>query len=121
MALLDAIDTIARFESGRQWTIGYSNIDLKGFPLNQYGFPIWSGVQTKWGITHAAGGLQFQPGTWMRYAVILGAWNFSVATQKAVGGLCFATEGFQPWAPYDAKLATYIMANGGPSAFGLVT
>ncbi len=120
MPLLDAIDAIARFESGRQWTIGYSGINLNGFPLTALGFPIWAGVQTKWGITHAAGGLQFEPGTWNRYGEMLQSWNFSQATQKAIGSLCFAHEGFQPWAPYNPKLAAFITANGGPSAFGLI-
>jgi hypothetical protein len=57
----------------------------------------------------------------MRYAIILGAWNFSVATQTAVCRLCFATEGFEPWAPYDPKLAALIAANGEPSYFGLLS
>ena len=121
MALLDALDAIARFESGRNWTIGFGGIDLTGRPLDQYGFPIWSGVSTPWGVTHAAGGLQFEPATWHHYAAMIGAWNFSKATQLAVGALCFSREGFQPWAPYDAKLAAFITANGGPSAFGLVS
>jgi hypothetical protein len=120
MALLDALDAIARFESGRQPYIGFGDIDLTGRPLDQYGFPIWSGVGTSLGVTHAAGLYQFEPATWRGYAMLLGAWNFSVATQNAVAALCFTHQGFQPWAPYDSKLAAFIAANGGPSAFGLV-
>lgn len=120
MALLDALDAIARFESGRLPYVGFSGVDLTGRPLDQYGFPVWSGINTSFGITHAAGLYQFEPATWRGYAMMLGAWNFSVATQKAIAALCFSREGFQPWAPYDKKLSAFIMANGGPSAFGLV-
>jgi hypothetical protein len=121
MALLDAEDAVSRFESGRRPYVGYGGIDLAGRPLNQYGFPIWNGVLTKWGITHAAGLHQWEPGTWMRYGSMIGSWNFSVETQKAIFRVCFSIEGFQPWAPYDNKLAAFIMAHGGPAAFGIVT
>lgn len=120
MLLLDARAAIRRFESGNKYTVGFGNVDLRGTALNQYGFPIWTGVQTKYGITHAAGAYQFEPGTWMEYAAILGAWNFSKDTQDAVAALCFSRRGFQDWAPYDTKLAAFIAANGGVSAFGLV-
>lgn len=41
---------------------GYGNVDLSGAPTNSTGFPIWSGNAAA--NTHAAGGYQFQPGTW---------------------------------------------------------
>jgi hypothetical protein len=45
---------------------GYGGTDLSGYPQDQYGFPIWPGVQdasTKWRPTHAAGFFQFEPKT----------------------------------------------------------
>jgi hypothetical protein len=90
--------------------------------LNAYGFPIWSGVHTPFGLTHAAGAYQFEPSTWMAYVILLGGSiipDFLPATQDAVASLCFTHRMFADWAPYDARLARYISAQGGLAAFAL--
>jgi hypothetical protein len=119
MPLFEPRIPIRRCESGDNYTIGFSGISLTPFPLDQWGFPIWPGVWTKWGITHAAGAYQFQPGTWRLYAQPLGIHDFSVTSQDAVAASCFQHQAFQPWAPYDAKLAAFITAKGGPSMFAI--
>jgi muramidase (phage lysozyme) len=44
--------------------IGVGGADLRQAPVDEYGFPQWSGF----GNSHAAGWFQFQPGTWEEYA-----------------------------------------------------
>ncbi|SRR5258707_9536332 len=119
MILLDPLAAIRHFESGDRYTIGYGDVSLKPFPLDQHGFPIWPGVWTKWGLTHAAGAYQDQPSLWHYYAAMLDIRDFSVASQDAVNTMVFRHEGFHPWAPYDARLAAFIVSKGGPRAFAL--
>lgn len=55
-------------ESGGNYSIGTGGTDLSGAPVDSRGFPLWSGIQTVQGPSHAAGAYQFQPGTWQRIA-----------------------------------------------------
>lgn len=54
------------------YTVGVGGTDLTGAPVDQYGFPQWSGF----GNSHAAGEFQFQPATWDALAAQFGL-NFS--------------------------------------------
>jgi muramidase (phage lysozyme) len=113
----DPAAIVRKYESGGDYTILYggSHFDFETDAFNQYGFPIWGGLND----SHAAGAYQFEPKLWGYYALRLGIGNFSPNSQDAVFVGCFAENGFAPWAPYDKKLAAAIAAFGGPSAFSL--
>lgn len=119
MSKLDPLPPIRHFESNSSYTIVFGGGSLENFPLDECGFPIWNGILTKWGITHAAGAYQFEPATWHYYAIPLGIKDFSVQSQNAVATVCFKQLAFAPWAPYDSRLAEYITSLGGPKAFAL--
>lgn len=110
---LDPLSAIGLYESGDDYTIGVGGIILSGYPVSQYGFPLWGGI----GNSHAAGKYQFQPGTWTPYAKLLGVWDFAPESQDAIAACCYNDKGFAPWEPYDAPLAAYITSVGGPAAF----
>jgi hypothetical protein len=112
---LDPLDAIARFESSRNPNVGYGGTDLSNAPLDPNGFPIWGGKDN----SHAAGYLQFEPGTWAIYAPRLGITDFSLRSQLAVGAACYASRGFADWQPYNTKLSAFIKASGGAAAFSL--
>jgi len=57
------------------------------------------------GKSRAAGGLQFEPGTWRRYASQLGIHDFSQRSQEMVGIAALLKEGAAPWAPYNQRLS----------------
>jgi hypothetical protein len=81
--------------------LGYGGANLANAPTTANGFPIWSGVATSGGTTHAAGLYQFQPATWN-----------SVANQL---GLNFQNPADQNEAAWDLASANYAQANGGAS------
>lgn len=56
--------TVRQLESGGNYYVGNGGANLAGAPVDQYGFPQWSGQ----GNSHAAGAYQFQPGTWKEIA-----------------------------------------------------
>lgn len=62
------LGAIRATESNGDYHVGYSNVDLSGYPVDAYGFPQWGGKTTSSGPTHAAGAYQFQPGTWKSVA-----------------------------------------------------
>jgi hypothetical protein len=117
--LIDPRSPIRHYESDSIYTVGYSGANLRNYPRDQYGFPIWPGVWTKWGITHAYGAYQAQPAWWHYYAQLLGISEDTPANQDAMAAEAFRRRAFADWAPFDAKLAAYIVAQGGLSAFAL--
>ncbi len=90
-------EAVGHYESGGNYTIGYGGTDLSDAPLNEYGFPQWSGKEGPYGVTHAAGKYQFEPAEWERYAKPLGITDFSPASQDAVFQAAHANEGMAPW------------------------
>lgn len=64
------LDAIAKGEGNAGYDQGFGYRDLSGFPRDKWGFPVWPGVRTRGGMTHAAGPYQFEPGTWLGVAVM---------------------------------------------------
>jgi hypothetical protein len=60
---------------------------LSGVPVDEYGFPIWSGQ----GNSHAAGVFQFQPGTWAQVAKEHNL-DFQNPTDQAQGAWYYAQQ-----------------------------
>lgn len=89
---------IIQRESAGNPFIGWTGVDLSSAPLDEFGFPIWSGAPGPKGRSHAAGLYQFEPQTWARYAGPLGIKDFSPASQKRVYDAARAAEGDAPWA-----------------------
>lgn len=105
---------VKHYEGGDSYTKGYGGADLSNSPVDQYGFPIWEGNMGPQGISHAAGGYQFEPSTWHTYAKQLGITDFSPASQDKVFQAAYADQGTDPWLPYNTKLrAAYAAALGG--------
>lgn len=71
-------------EGGGNYSVGYGGVDLSHVPVDQYGFPQWSGAITASGPTHAAGAYQFQPGTWRAVAAKFGL-NFQNPKDQDAG------------------------------------
>lgn len=69
--------------SGNNLFLGYGGANLTGSQTNSFGFPIWAGVQTAYGPTHAAGIFQFEPGTFNNIAAQYGLNFNSVSGQSA--------------------------------------
>lgn len=109
------LDLIRKFESSGRYNVGYGGADLSKAPLNEFGFPIWEGVEGSAGTTHAAGAYQFEPGTWERYAKPLGIKDFSPESQDAVARAAYLAEGYAPWAPYNTKLKNALVDAGAAS------
>ena len=82
-------------------SLGYGGTDLSTAPTNQYGFPLWGGVATSGGPTHAAGLYQFQPGTFDPIAAQLGL-NFQNPADQNAAAWALASH-------------NYAAANGGAS------
>lgn len=72
--------TVRQLESGGNYYVGTGGKNLQGAPLDQYGFPQWSGK----GNSHAAGAYQFQPGTWREIASRFGL-NFQSKSDQDQG------------------------------------
>jgi muramidase (phage lysozyme) len=86
-AFLDALaegesDPVAKREGISPYFILLGGGSFEKMPRNVLGFPIWSGLSGSWGVSHAAGRYQFQPGTWAQQAVKLGLTDFSVPAQQ---------------------------------------
>jgi muramidase (phage lysozyme) len=62
-------------------------IDLSSNPVDQYGFPVWSGT----GNSHAAGIFQFQPSTWDTIAAANGL-NFANVSDQDQGAWILAQQ-----------------------------
>ncbi len=103
-----AASLVKKYESKGNYNIGVGGTDLSSASRDENGFPIWAGVQTPKGITHAAGAYQFQPGTWATYAKPLGIKDFSPESQDKVFAAAYAKEGFAPWAPYNSNIAAQL-------------
>jgi hypothetical protein len=93
-----ALAPIIQRESGGKPYVGYGGADLSAAPLNETGFPQWSGKMGPQGISHAAGLYQIQPGKWAPIAKRLGITDFSPESQRAVASELYRTEGEKPWA-----------------------
>jgi hypothetical protein len=91
-------------ESGGKPFVGYTPpgkplVDLSSAPLDDTGFPVWSGNRDpETGLmSHAAGILQFQPGTWRPIAKQLGIKDFSLESQVKVANELYKQQGLKPW------------------------
>lgn len=78
------LSSLALGESGGDYSIGWGGTNLSGYPVDQYGFPKWSGKIGPDGISHAAGAYQFQPGTWAEVAADYGL-NFQNNADQDAG------------------------------------
>lgn len=99
----EALKRISRRESGDKAFVGYTppgekQVDLSKAPLDDTGFPIWSGRMGPEGMSHAAGLYQIQPGTWQPIARELGITDFSEGSQHRVAEELYKREGSAPWA-----------------------
>jgi hypothetical protein len=90
--------SIIQRESGGKPNVGYGGADLSTAPLDQYGFPQWSGKMGPQGISHAAGLYQFEPATWREGAQAVGVHDFSADSQKKVYDYIHGKYGETPWA-----------------------
>lgn len=112
---------VRKYESGGNYNAGYNGrgpaADLSNAPLNQYGFPQWSGNMGPQGISHAAGAYQFEPKTWEQYAKPMGISDFSPGSQDKVFNAAYADQGIKPWSR-NAKLMGEYNAGGGSSGAG---
>lgn len=104
---------IRRYEADGRYNVGTGGTDLSNAPLDQFGFPQWSGISTPKGPSHAAGAYQFQPGTWRQYAEPMGINDFSEKSQDAVGAAALRDQGVKPWAPYNPRLAAALARGEG--------
>lgn len=100
-----ALAPIKQRESGGQPFVGYTPpgmalVDLSKAPLDETGFPIWSGNRDPSSglMSHAAGLYQIQPGTWKPIAKELGITDFSIESQTRVANELYRREGGKPWA-----------------------
>ncbi len=96
---------IVKRESGGKPFVGYTPpgmplVDLSNAPLDETGFPQWSGNRdpSTGLMSHAAGIGQFQPGTWRPIAQKLGIHDFSLESQIKVANELRAEQGLKPWA-----------------------
>jgi hypothetical protein len=105
---------VRKHESGNSYTKGYGGADLSKAPLDETGFPIWSGKEGPQGLSHAAGAYQFEPATWKKYASAAGVSDFSPESQDKVARVAHANEGLAPWLPYNPALAKAV-AQSSPS------
>lgn len=103
-ALNQALVPLIQRESGGKPFVGYTPpgqplVDLSNAPLDDSGFPIWSGnTDPTTGLrSHAAGILQIQPGTWRPIAQKLGIKDFSLDSQIAVANELHKEQGLTPW------------------------
>ncbi len=116
----DPASLVRKYESSDNYNVGVGGSDLSKAPLDDSGFPQWAGKMGPQGISHAAGGYQFQPGTWRPAAQRLGIHDFSPASQDAVfNEVSGGGKDLSPWLPYNPKLAAAVKQGGGdaqPSA-----
>lgn len=87
-AFLDALaegesDPVAKREGISPYFILLGGGSFEHLPRNAIGFPIWNGLRGSWGVSHAAGRYQFQPGTYAAQAAKLGLTDFGPASQDA--------------------------------------
>lgn len=116
----NAAALVRKYESGGNYYAGYSahgSVDLSNAPLNQYGFPQWSGNMGPQGISHAAGAYQFEPATWAQYAGPMGIHDFSPASQDRVFAAAYGAQGLGPWSSNSRLMAA--ANSGGMSGSGL--
>lgn len=104
---------IRHYEASNNYNVGYTPpgqtpVDLSSAPLGADGFPQWDGNQGPQGNSRAAGGYQFEPGTWGPIAQKLGITDFSPQSQDAVADVALQKRGFKDWAPFNPKLAAAI-------------
>jgi len=71
------------------YNIGYGGADLSGAKTDQFGFPIWAGLDN----SHAAGAYQFEPATWDSLAQTYGL-NFADPTNQDEGAWLYAQQYF---------------------------
>ena len=87
MAFLDALaegETDGTPGEGYDWLFGATKNNAPAHRFRDYtDFPVWDGVRGSWGVTHAAGRYQFQPGTYSRMAAKLHLPDFSPECQDA--------------------------------------
>ena len=101
----DPASLVKKYESSGNYNVGYGGADLSGAPHDAYGFPQWAGKMGPAGISHAAGGYQFEPATWDPAAQKLGIHDFSPQSQDAVfNEVSKGGTDLSAWAPYNANL-----------------
>lgn len=96
--------SLAQGESGGNYSIGWGGTDLSGYPVDQYGFPKWSGGFADGRPTHAAGAYQFQPGTWSDIASRYGL-NFQKKSDQDAGAWYLAQERYKAQTGGDLETA----------------
>lgn len=95
-AFLDALavgesDPVAKREGISPYFILLGGGSFEHLPGDATGFPIWAGLHGSWGVSHAAGRYQFQPGTWASMAARLGLTNFRDPAQQDAAAWDLAT------------------------------
>ncbi|HWU63568.1 MAG TPA: hypothetical protein VN112_16235 [Ensifer sp.] len=112
----NALDAIMRFESAGKNV--HQNIVPPGGGYNP-------STGTVTGPSSASGYFQMINPTWKRAASMAGidtsqyptAMSAPYDVQRKAANALYASDGFSPWAPYNAALRGYIDKNGGASAF----
>ena len=111
----DTAALVRKYESGGNYNVGYGGADLSNAPLSATGFPQWPGKMGPSGISHAAGGYQFEPGTWNQYAKPLGITDFSPQSQDRVFQADYAQRGLRDWSSDKPLMAAAGGAAASPS------
>ena len=111
MQLDPTAQLIATNEAGGRPFVGTGGVDLSMAPLDASGFPIWPGIQTPLGKSHAAGLFQMQPDLWHEFAKP-GEVFTNVDDQIAVERRVRDARGLAPWVPYNPRLAAQLGTKG---------